>query len=81
MDKEDARYQKLERLHERRKQVVRLHLRGTAVMQIVSLTGLSNRTLRNGIDLYKAGDAWPRSRPRRALEPRSGGQHQAHDLR
>jgi hypothetical protein len=28
MDKEDARYQKLEQLHERRKQVVRLHLRG-----------------------------------------------------
>ncbi|MBS0303962.1 MAG: IS630 family transposase, partial [Proteobacteria bacterium] len=40
MDKEDARYQKLEQLHERRKQVVRLHRRGTAVMQIVALTGL-----------------------------------------
>ena len=44
MDKEDARYQKLEQLHERRKQVVRLHLRGTGVMQIVTLTGLSYPT-------------------------------------
>ncbi|MEX3557099.1 MAG: IS630 family transposase, partial [Burkholderia sp.] len=41
MEKEDARYQKLEQLHERRKQVVRLHLAGTAVMQVVALTGLS----------------------------------------
>ena len=40
MDKEDARFQKLEQLHERRKQVVRLHLRGTAVMEIAALTGL-----------------------------------------
>jgi hypothetical protein len=48
MDKEDARYQKLERLHERRKQVVRLHLRGTGVMQIVALTGLSYATASAG---------------------------------
>ena len=41
MDKEDARFQKLEQLHERRKQVVRLHLRGTGVMEIAALTGLS----------------------------------------
>ncbi len=31
MDKEDARYQKLEQLHERRKQVVRLHRKGLGV--------------------------------------------------
>jgi hypothetical protein len=35
MDKEDARYQKFEQVHERRKQVVRLHVRGKAVMEIV----------------------------------------------
>lgn len=32
MAKEDARFQKLEQLHERRKQVVRSHLRGIRVM-------------------------------------------------
>ena len=41
MEKEDARYQKLEQLHDRRKQVVRLHVRGTGVMAIVTLTGLN----------------------------------------
>lgn len=42
MDKEDARYQTLEQLHERRKQVVRLHKRGTGIMQqIKDMTGLS----------------------------------------
>lgn len=54
MDKEDARYQKLDQLHERRKQVVRLHLRGTPVMQIASLTGLSYPTTRRAIDLFEA---------------------------
>jgi hypothetical protein len=32
MEKEDARYQTLEQLHERRKQVVRLHKKGIKVM-------------------------------------------------
>ena len=50
MDKEDARYQTLEQLHERRKQVVRLHKKGTHVMQIVVLTGLSYPTVRLTID-------------------------------
>jgi hypothetical protein len=55
MDKEDARYQKLDQLHGRRKQVVRLHLRGTGVMQIVALTGLSYPTVRKAVDLFDEG--------------------------
>jgi transposase len=50
MDKEDARYQTLDQLHERRKQVVRLHCKGMAVMQIVGLVGLSYPTVRSVID-------------------------------
>lgn len=55
MDKEDARYQKLEQLHERRKQVVRLHRKGYGVMAIVELTGLSYPAVRRAIDLFEAG--------------------------
>ena len=40
MDKEDARYQTLEQLHERRKQVVRLYRQGIGIMMIVKLSGL-----------------------------------------
>ena len=53
MDKEDARNQTLEQLHERRKQVVRLHRKGYGVMRIVELTGLSYPTVRKAIDLYR----------------------------
>jgi transposase len=45
----------LEQLHERRKQVVRLDLRGTGVMQIAALTGPSYATVRKTIDLFFAG--------------------------
>ena len=55
MDKEDARYQKLEQLHERRKQVVRLHRKGMGVMAIVGMTGLSYPAVRLAIDLYEEG--------------------------
>ena len=41
MEKENARKQTLEQLHERRKQVVRLHKKGIKIMQIVDMTGLS----------------------------------------
>ena len=68
MDKEDARYQKLEQLHERRKQVVRLHVRCTGVMQIVTLTGLSYPTVRKAIDLFEAG-GW------QALKPAARGRN------
>ena len=70
MDKEDARYQKLEQLHERRKQVVRLHVRGKAVMEIVTLTGLSYPTVRKTIDLFSEG-GWPAIKP--AARGRSAG--------
>ena len=55
MDKEDARYQKLEQLHERRKQVVRLYRKGQGVMAIVGLTGLSYPAVRLAVDLYEEG--------------------------
>jgi transposase len=55
MDKEDARYQKLEQLHERRKQVVRLHRKGLGVMAIAAMTGLSYPAARWAIDLYEEG--------------------------
>jgi transposase len=55
MEKEDARFQTLEQLHERRKQVVRLHRKGYGVMQIVELSGLSYPTVRGAIDRYAEG--------------------------
>ena len=72
MDKEDARNQTLEQLHERRKQVVRLHRKGHGVMRIVELTGLSYPTVRKAIDLYEAvGVAAIRPAPR-GREPGNG---------
>ena len=62
MEKENARKQTLEQLHERRKQVVRLHKKALGVMQIVSLTGLSYPAVRACIDLFEAG-GWPAIRP------------------
>ena len=74
MDKEDARFQKLEQLHERRKQVVRLHRAGHGVMAVVALTGLSYPAVRKALDLYEAGGAAalkPRRRGRSTGEGRS----------
>ena len=74
MDKEDARYQTLERLHERRKQVVRLHGKGHGVMRIVELTGLSYPTVRACIDRFEAGGVAaiaPAARGRRSGQGRS----------
>ena len=62
MDKEDARKQTLEQLHERRKQVVRLHNKGHKIMQIVEMTGLTYPTVRSAIDLFVQG-GWPAIRP------------------
>lgn len=64
MEKENARKQTLEQLHERRKQVVRLHKKALGVMQIVSLTGLSYTAVRACIDLFEAG-----TNPTNATEP------------
>jgi transposase len=55
MNKEDARYQTLQQLHERRKQVVRLHTNGYAIMAITQLSGLSYPTVRRVIDRYETG--------------------------
>ena len=41
MEREDARKQSREVLHERRKQVIRLYRKGMPVMQIVEHSGLS----------------------------------------
>ena len=62
MEKESARDQTLEQLHERRKQVVRLHLKGIKIMKIVDMTGLTYPTVRKAIDLYEAR-GWPALRP------------------
>jgi transposase len=62
MEKEDARYQTLEQLRERRKQVARLHKQGFKVMQIVAMVGLSYLTVRNVIDLFVEG-GWSALRP------------------
>jgi len=55
MSDQDARKQSLAELHERRKQVIRLHKRKYGVMQIVELTGLSWPAVRVAIDLYEEG--------------------------
>ena len=57
MEKENARKQTLEQLHERRKQVIRLHKKAIKIMQIVSMTGLSYPAVRATIDLFEA-DGW-----------------------
>lgn len=62
MEKENARKQTLEQLHERRKQVVRLHKKTIKVMQIVAMTGLSYPAVRATIDLFAAG-GWEAIRP------------------
>jgi len=55
MEKDDARYLNLAQLHERRKQVVRLHKNNISVMKIVQLCGLSYPAVRRVIDLYEQG--------------------------
>lgn len=72
MEKENARKQTLEQLHERRKQVVRLHNRGVKIMQIVDMTGLSYPPVRAAIDLYEAG-GWSAIRPTRRGRARGDG--------
>jgi transposase len=55
MRENDARIQSLAELHERRKQVIRLHKKQYGAMQIVELTGLSWPAVRAAIDLQEAG--------------------------
>jgi len=70
MEKEDARGHDVVRLHERRKQVVRLHRSGMGVMRIKELTGLSYPTVRRTIDLFEEG-GWAAIKP--AARGRSTG--------
>ena len=72
MEKESARNQTLEQLHERRKQVVRLHKNGIKIMKIVELTGLTYPTVRATIDLFETG-GWAAIRPARRGRPKGNG--------
>jgi transposase len=74
MSEHDARNQTLAELHERRKQVIRLHKRRYGVMQIVALTNLSWPAVRAAIDLYEAGGMAalkPKERGKKAGDGRS----------
>ena len=84
MDKEDARFQTLEQLHERRKQVVRLHRKGMGVMRIVELSGLSYPTVRGVVDRYEregAKSIKPAARGKLSGEGRSLTDEQEHSVR
>ena len=72
MDKEVARYQRLEQLHESRKQVARLHVKGHGVMEIVELTGLSYPAVRRAIDLFEGAGASALKPPARGREKGQG---------
>ena len=65
MEKEDAR-RAPETLHERRKQVIRLHRKGFGPMKIAELTGLSWGCVNTALKLYLAGGS-------AALKPRIRG--------
>ena len=72
MSDQDARKQSLAELHERRKQVIRLHKRKYGVMQIVELTGLSWPAVRVAIDLYEEGGMAALKPKERGREPGYG---------
>ncbi len=57
MEKEDARKQSREVLHERRKQVIRLYRKGMRVMQIVEHSGLSWYAVNTAINCYRTAGA------------------------
>src|SRR5690349_10691178 len=74
MSDHDARNQSLAELHERRRQVIRLHKKQYGVMQIVDLTNLSWPAVRVAIDLYEAGGMAalkPKERGKKSGEGRS----------
>jgi transposase len=70
MEKEDARYQTLAQLHERRKQVIRLYKRGIKVMELVQMSGLSYPAVRKVLNLFEQG-GWAAIKP--AARGRSQG--------
>ena len=55
MDKEDGRKLTRQAQHERRKQAVRLHLRGVAVKDIAALLGMSEGTVRSAVKAAEQG--------------------------
>lgn len=68
MEREDARKQSREVLHERRKQVIRMHRKGVPVMQIVEHSGLSWSAVNAAITRYLtvgAGQLKPAARGRK----------------
>jgi len=70
-EKDDARHLKLGQLHERRKQVIRLHRKGYGVMRIVDLSGLSYPTVRGVIDRFEADGLKAIEPARQACGPRA----------
>jgi transposase len=72
MQKEDARKQSREVLHERRKQVVRMHRKGVGVMQIVEQTGLSWTAVNTALRLHSEGSAATLKPGIRGKKPGSG---------
>jgi len=72
MNDHDARKQSLTELHERRRQVIRLHKKKYGVMQIVELTGLSWPAVRTAIDLFEAGGMAALQPKARGREPGNG---------
>lgn len=60
--KKDARYQTLDQLHERRKQVLQLHKKHNKVLQKVAMTGLSHSTVCATIVPFDAA-GWAEIRP------------------
>ena len=84
MSKKDARKLNLAQLHERRKEVVRLHCAGHPVMQIVRMTGTSWPAVRSAIDRYESGGAAaikPATRGRRSGDGRSLSEQQEESIR
>ncbi|TQM99490.1 winged helix-turn helix protein [Acidovorax temperans] len=72
MENEDARTQSREVLHERRKQVIRLHRKGVGVMQIVEQTGLSWSGVNTALRLFEQGGAAALKPHARGKKPGSG---------
>ncbi len=79
MEKIDARTLKDEALHERRRQVIRLHKRGGKAGQIAQVTELSDTAVKKIIRLYETGGAAglrPGRRGRRTGDKRSLSEEQ-----
>jgi hypothetical protein len=72
MEKEDARKQSREVLHECRKQVIRLHRKGVGVMQIAQQPGLSRSGVNAALRLFEQGGAGALKPHARGKKPGTG---------